>query len=288
MIWNRACERLTGLRASDVVGTKEHWRGFYDAPRPCLADLVLQGASGELLYAELAPLKSDPGALSAENWCDMPQIGIRRYLALDAAPIFSDEGALLAVVETLRDITIQHEAQLALKSLARVDGLTGLSNRRTFDTTLDEECRRAQRTNVPVSLLMIDIDHFKAFNDSFGHQAGDDCLKQVASVIGGEILRPGDLAARYGGEEFAVILPSTPLPGAEVVAERLLLAVEGLRVDHPSSPYGIVTLSIGTAGTAELDIANPAALIARADAALYRAKRDGRNQVASAECLEAA
>jgi PAS domain-containing protein len=109
MIWNRACERLTGLLGSEVVGTKEHWRGFYDEPRPCLADLVLQGASGEALYAELAPHTSDPGALTAENWCVMPQIGSRRYLAVDAGPIFSESGELLAVVETLRDITIQHE-----------------------------------------------------------------------------------------------------------------------------------------------------------------------------------
>ena len=280
MIWNRACERLTGLSASDVVGTKEHWRGFYDAPRPCLADLVLQGASGELLYAELSP--SDAGALKAENWCVMPQIGSRRYLAIDAGPIYSEEGELLAVVETLRDITIQHEAQLALKTLASVDGLTGLANRRAFDARLDEECRRAQRTGGLVSLLMIDIDHFKIFNDTFGHQGGDDCLKQMARVIGGELLRRGDVAARYGGEEFAVIMPATPSHGAAVVAERLRDAVEALAINHPSSPSGLVTLSVGTATASAAD-AYPAALVASADAALYAAKRDGRNRVVCGE-----
>ena len=283
MIWNRACERLTGLQASDVVGTNEHWRGFYDAPRPCLADLVLQGASGELLYAELS--FSDAGALRAENWCVMPQIGSRRYLAIDAGPIYSEEGELLAVVETLRDITIQHEAQLALKTLASADGLTGLANRRAFDIRLDEECRRAQRNAGAVSLLMIDIDNFKAFNDTFGHQGGDDCLKQIARVIGGELLRPGDLAARYGGEEFAVIMPATPSHGAVIVAERLRYAVEALAIHHPSSPPGIVTLSIGTAAASTADAASPAALVASADAALYRAKRDGRNRVISTEQL---
>jgi diguanylate cyclase (GGDEF)-like protein len=283
MIWNRACERLTGLQASDVVGTTEHWRGFYDAPRPCLADLVIQGASGELLYAELS--FSDAGALKAENWCVMPQIGSRRYLAIDAGPIYSEAGELLAVVETLRDITIQHEAQLALKTLASVDGLTGLANRRAFDIRLDEECRRAQRNAGAVSLLMIDIDNFKAFNDTFGHQGGDDCLKQIARVIGGELLRPGDLAARYGGEEFAVIMPATPSHGAGIVAERLRYAVEALAIHHPSSPSGIVTLSIGTAAASAADAASPAALVASADAALYRAKRDGRNRVVSTEQL---
>ena len=286
MIWNRACERLTGLQAADVVGTNEHWRGFYDAPRPCLADLVLQGASGELLYEELSV--SDAGALKAENWCAMPQIGSRRYLAIDAGPIYSEEGELLAVVETLRDITIQHEAQLALKMLASVDGLTGLANRRAFDIRLDEECRRAQRIGGAVSLLMIDIDNFKDFNDTFGHQGGDDCLKQIAKVIGGELLRPGDLAARYGGEEFAVILPATPSHGAAVVSERLRHAVEGLAIHHQSSPSGIVTLSIGTSRVSHVDAAAPAALVSRADTALYRAKRDGRNQIASSEQLEVA
>src|SRR4051794_22310499 len=150
MIWNRAGERLTGVKATEVLGTKEHWRGFYDAPRPCLADIVLNGTSGELLYAELGQMKLDPTALSAENWCVMPHAGRRRSLAIDAGPIYSETGELLAIVETLRDITIQHEAQLALKALASVDGLTGLANRRTFDDTLDQECRRAQRTGTAV------------------------------------------------------------------------------------------------------------------------------------------
>ncbi len=280
IIWNRACEELTGVRASEVLGTKKHWTGFYDAPRPCLADLVLQGTSGELLYVQVA-LKSDRAALSAENWCVMPHLGSRRYLAIDAGSIYSDTGELLGVVETLRDMTVQHEAQQSLKTLASLDGLTGLANRRTFDHTLEQECRRSKRTGHPLSLLMIDIDYFKLLNDHFGHQAGDDCLKQIASIVGGEILRPGDLAARYGGEEFAVILPATPIQGAEVVASRLLTAVGALAVPHPGSPYGALTLSIGVGGLSGDDGRNPADLVHAADQALYRAKNEGRNRFAS-------
>lgn len=280
IIWNRACERLTGVAASDVLGRKEHWRAFYDAPRPCLADIVLQGTSAELLYAEVTRATADSISLSAENWCVMPKLGSRRYLALDAGPIYSETGELLAVVETLRDITLQHEAQTALQALASVDGLTGLSNRRTFDQVLDQECRRAQRDDTPISLLMVDIDRFKAFNDRLGHQAGDDCLKRIAGVIGGEILRPGDLAPRYGGEEFAVILPMIPPGGAFMVATRISRAVKLLALDQPSSPTGLVTLSIGVGTSTTAGTRQPEALIAAADSALYRAKRDGRNRVA--------
>jgi diguanylate cyclase (GGDEF)-like protein len=281
IIWNRACEQLTGVRATDVLGTKNHWTGFYDAPRPCLADLVLEGASGKLLYEQVAPLGSDRAALSAENWCVMPQLASRRYLAIDAGPIYSEAGELLGVVETLRDITAQHEAQQSLKALASSDGLTGLANRRSFDQTLERECRRANRTGQPLSLLMIDIDHFKSLNDHLGHQAGDDCLKQIASILGGELLRPGDFAARYGGEEFVVILPATPVQGAEVVASRLLTAVDEFAIPNPVSPHGILTLSIGVAGSSRRCALGPVDLVRAADQALYRAKRGGRNRIVS-------
>jgi diguanylate cyclase (GGDEF)-like protein len=279
IIWNRACERLTGLSASEVLGTNQHWKGFYNEPRPCLADLVLQGSSGEQLYAEFAYLSSDTGGLTAKNWCAMPQARSRRYLAVDAAPVCSDDGELLAVVETLRDITEQHQAQVALHSLANVDGLTGIANRRAFDTMLEQECNRARRAESPLSLLMIDIDRFKAFNDAFGHQAGDECLKQVASAIGTSGLRPGDFPARYGGEEFAVILPATSGETALTVANRLREAVERLALPHPKVPGRVVTVSVGVASKSAPEEAAPAALIASADEALYHAKRAGRNRV---------
>ena len=282
MIWNRACERLTGISAAEVLGTKEHWRGFYESARPCLADLFFGGSVAELgtLYEDHVITTKGHFGMSAENWCAMPRIGSTRYLAIDAGPIYDDRGELLAVVETVRDMTAKKQAQIALEALASSDGLTGLANRRMFDKHLSQECRRARREGSPTSLLMIDIDYFKNYNDAFGHQRGDECLRMVASVIADQLLRPGDLAARYDGEEFAVILPSTPLAGGISVADRILIAVNAAGLPHPASPISNkVTVSIGVAcGKSFSDVFD---FIAAADAALYQAKRDGRDQVAA-------
>jgi diguanylate cyclase (GGDEF)-like protein len=177
---------------------------------------------------------------------------------------------------------VQREAQTALRALASCDGLTGLANRRMFDECLSQEWRRTERDGSPLSLLMIDIDHFKALNDVAGHQAGDDCLRLVAAAVSSEALRPGDLAARYGGEEFGAILPNTSLDGATVVASRILAAVAALAIPHPAAEIGgFVTVSIGAAGRSAAQ-ASPALLVSAADAALYRAKRGGRNRVVTA------
>jgi len=279
LIWNRACERLTGVPAKEVVGTSEHWRGFYESRRPCLADLLFEGKSEELatLYAQHSLTTSGFFGLSAENWCAMPRLGVRRYLAIDAGPIYAENGELSAVVETVRDITVQKQAQIALEGLASSDGLTGLANRRMFDQTLEQELRRARRDRSSVSLLMLDIDFFKAFNDCAGHQKGDQCLRQVAGAIADQMLRSGDFAARYGGEEFAVILPATSRDGAVTVADRILASVDALRLPHPASPVARhVTLSIGVAAATG---GGAPELIEAADAALYRAKHEGRNRV---------
>jgi diguanylate cyclase (GGDEF)-like protein len=282
LIWNRACERLTGVPASEVVGTSEHWRGFYDTARPCLADLVAQGRAAEVgnFYAEHRASVDIRHGLSAENWCVMPQLGTSLYLAIDAGPIYDEGGRLLAVVETLRDITAQKEAQSALQALASRDGLTALANRRSFDENLDREWRRAIREGQPISLLMMDIDFFKRYNDAYGHQKGDECLKTVARVISMEMLRASDEAARYGGEEFAVILPNTASEGAKRVAERVCQALAMQNIPHSDSPIGNhVTISIGVATDSPPFGENTASLIMAADAALYRAKMLGRDRV---------
>jgi diguanylate cyclase (GGDEF)-like protein len=279
MIWNRACERLTGVAGFEVLGTSDHWRGFYDQPRASLADLVIQDRTDEI--HQLYPRQAKPGHpssnLAGESWCDMPRIG-RRYLAADASPILDDEGTLVAVVQTLRDLTDEKMAQIKLEQLATRDGLTGLANRRCFDDTLLAEWARAMRQAQPLSLLMVDVDNFKAYNDANGHLGGDECLKRIAGAVSSE-MRANDLVARYGGEEFAVILPNQSLKGAAIVAERIRSRVERLQVPDRNAASGHVTVSIGAATALASADSNPSQLVAIADAALYRAKHMGRNRI---------
>lgn len=289
VIWNRACERLTGVAASEVIGTSKHWQAFYKTKRPCLADLVALDRPEQLpeFYPEYAARGHNGLGFSAENWCVMPKLGSQLYLAIDAGPIHDEAGNLIAVVETLRDLTDQKRAEMALKELATKDGLTGLSNRRAFDQMLMTEWARAQRTQKPMALLFVDVDHFKLFNDRHGHQTGDECLRAVASVVSRHAVRPFDLASRYGGEEFALILPEMDCDTACAVAEDIRTAVMGLRIAHGADGAGDhVTLSVGVAShiPGEAD-GGPDRLLGAADEALYAAKRLGRNRVVSAERL---
>jgi diguanylate cyclase (GGDEF)-like protein/PAS domain S-box-containing protein len=277
VLWNRACERLTGVPADEVIGTRNHWRCFYDEQRPTLADLVIEDRADDPARLHAAPTQQERH-LSAETWCDMPRVGRRRYLAADASPIYDEWGQLSAVIETLRDMTDEKLAQVALEQLATRDGLTGLANRRCFDDTLHAEWARALRQQQPLSLLMVDVDNFKAYNDANGHLGGDECLKRIAGAVAGE-MRANDLVARYGGEEFAVILPNQSLKGAASVAERIRLRVESLHMPNRLVDGAKVTVSIGAA-TAIASHENSASdLVATADAALYRAKHMGRNRI---------
>ena len=183
-----------------------------------------------------------------------------------------------------RQLRRRDRAEAELSILAATDGLTGLANRRTFDSHLESEWLRAAREDTPLSLLLVDIDCFKAFNDAYGHQAGDHCLSSVASFLKSSVRRPADLVARYGGEEIAVLLPGTSAKGAMRVAETIRFGVESLAMPHKhSTPANVVTISIGTATlfpASEPISIGPKNLISMADRALYVAKLEGRNRVA--------
>ena len=187
----------------------------------------------------------------------------------------------------IRDVSgaVEREKRLldhaeSLRARSYVDGLTGIANRRYFDVALDRELRRAQRAKGELSLLLIDIDSFKAYNDHFGHQQGDACLSTVAQALAAKLKRPADVAARYGGEEFAAILPDTSLEQARLHANAIRDHVAGLALPHaPAAHWPMVTLSIGVASFDRERLHEVPALIEAADKALYAAKRGGRNRV---------
>ncbi|RMG58334.1 MAG: diguanylate cyclase [Deltaproteobacteria bacterium] len=172
------------------------------------------------------------------------------------------------------------ELNRKLEDLSSLDGLTGIPNRRRFDELLEMEWKRSARNGTWISLCMLDIDHFKSFNDNYGHLEGDECLKKVAAVLKRGIWRPADVVARFGGEEFAVILPETDLEGASVVGRRLREDVEREKIPHRySSVSDVVTVSVGVAGCIPPPGSLPSRLIEEADRMLYEAKKSGRNRV---------
>jgi diguanylate cyclase (GGDEF)-like protein len=177
-----------------------------------------------------------------------------------------------------REARLLEDANAQLKRLSFLDALTSIPNRRAFEERFQLEWRRAQRHTSPIAILMIDIDHFKEYNDHYGHQRGDECLTQLAQRLRNSVSRPGDFVARYGGEEFALVLPDTGPTGATAVAENLRRRVVGLRIPHAASPVrDVVTISVGVASVVP-DPGSPVPVTA-ADNALYRAKQLGRNRV---------
>lgn len=182
------------------------------------------------------------------------------------------------LAETKREL---EEANRKLHELAARDGLTGLPNRRSLDERLDSAWRRAMRTGNSIALVLADVDHFKAFNDAYGHQLGDECLRRVAGALADELKRPDDFVARYGGEEFLVVLENTEAPAALAMAERLRASVEALGMPHVRSDAApVVTVSLGVSATRPGRDSTPPDLLAAADRWLYRAKAAGRNRVA--------
>jgi diguanylate cyclase (GGDEF)-like protein len=201
------------------------------------------------------------------------------------ARVIRDEvtGEALEFVLVMRDVTERKLLEEKLSKLAMTDGLTGVANRRAFDEALEREWKRTLRHGTQISLLLLDIDHFKQFNDQYGHQVGDDCLRAVAQAAAGAV-RATDMVARYGGEEIALILPQVDVAGARETAEKVRSVIAGLRVPHSENPEGggWVTVSIGAAtalarvgGTMRM----PEGLLQAADHALYKAKHGGRNRV---------
>lgn len=193
--------------------------------------------------------------------------------------VFSDITELQELRDTAEAMDKIKNLNKQLAHLSCLDDLTGLYNRRYFNDVRDREWRRAIRENTFISMILLDIDNLKKLNDTYGHQAGDDCLKTVASALNNSLRRPSDFAARYGGDEFAVLLPRTDQSGAGMIAENMRLAVENLNIINPDSPRGIITISLGIACQKPTPDGHPENLVSAADEALYRVKLNGRNSV---------
>ena len=270
------------------------------APTVILQDLVMPGIDGFALiqhYRASAMLhqvpvivlssKEDPKlkahgfAVGANDYLtklpDRLELLARvRYHSLGHMHRLQRDEAFRMLRESQRQLA---EANIELQHLAVLDALTGIANRRRFDQAMRTEWQRGQREGRPLSLLMCDIDCFKLYNDTYGHPAGDLCLKKTAAVFTEHLKRPADLVTRYGGEEFAIILPETDSEGALELAEGCRAHLERMAMEHSATAGGIVTVSIGVATmvpTAETTLDH---LIARADKALYAAKTGGRNRV---------
>jgi len=250
-------------------------------PDLILLDVVMPGLDG---YAVCRRLKLDP------RTCEIPVVFVTSQsdsseeeegLAAGAVDFISKSASanvMRARVNTL--LTLKRQADL-LRSLAQLDGLTGLANRRHFDSKMEVEWRRGTRSGGPLSLIMIDLDYFKDFNDCYGHQAGDACLQRVATCLQAAFTRASDLVARYGGEEFVCVLPETPLSGAASKAQSLESAIRALGIAHAKTLVagGVVTISLGVAAVVPSVRSDCAQLILGADRSLYLAKNAGRAQV---------
>ncbi len=235
---------------------------------------VLSG-SQRLFETLLVPVKDEDGTIT-HIW-GMAR-DLTRFLVSQNALVHLNEQLEAKILQRTREL---EEANQRLSELSLTDGLTGIANRRKFDAAFVEEWARAARTGATLSLIMLDLDHFKKYNDHYGHQQGDDCLRRVAEVLRSNARRQGDLVSRYGGEEFCMILPDTALSGAIEIAERLRREVENMHMPHVLSDMGRITVSLGVAASTPCKVMNPAELLRRADESLYLAKSEGRNCVRS-------
>jgi len=254
-------------------------------PDLILLDIMMPGMDG---YEVCRRLKADSRTM---------HIPVIFVTALDAAEDESkglEMGAVDYITKPFNPVIVKARVRIhiqlkrktdLLDRIASIDGLTEIPNRRGFDATLEKEIRRAARDGSLLSLIMMDIDLFKAYNDLYGHAAGDACLRRVAKAVAADLKRGSDFAARYGGEEFAIILPGTGMAGAMRIAEAVRRAVAALNIPHAASDVAAhVSLSLGVATASVDQKTSPVDLITAADAALYQAKKSGRNRVTASCC----
>jgi len=288
LTWSDEVYRLLGVDKASFKLTAEHVINVYHPDdRNKMRDSVRQTIATGVPFETVARAVWPDGSIRhlLTRGCFQAASGGTPHsvfgVIMDVTEQIEAEAALMAAnAKAAAANAALASANHALQALVLQDSLTGLSNRRHFDRGLDQEFRRAIRTGTPIGLIMIDVDQFKQYNDTYGHQAGDACLRAIASTIPRLVNRPGDIAARYGGEELALLLPGTALAGARAMAERVAQAVHDLAIPHAGSDHGIVTISAGVEAFVPVrDLDNEAELLEHADMALYAAKHAGRDRV---------
>jgi two-component system cell cycle response regulator len=278
---NPACDRYLGYSAGQLAGSS-----LDNLLAPSIAQEYLDLFSTSLRDA------SAPNSRGAREVLIRQRDGILRAMDFTLTPMQGEQPLFIAL---LHDITHHKNSENALQRAAMVDPLTKIANRRHFDTFLDKEWQRAIRTSQPLSLIVLDVDHFKGYNDSLGHAAGDTCLQQVAMALQSHALRATDLAARYGGEEFVLLFGETGFEAASALAESIRAHIESLNIPNPRSATSRwVTASLGVATVVPTQVDDIKDFFVRADRAMYAVKEAGRNGVravktgASLETIEAA
>mgnify|MGYP001378384238 CR=1 FL=1 len=277
---------MSGITAGEVIGSKDHWKAFYREHRPTMADLIVDDRQGDFPLWYLGKYRKSQLVEDAYECTDFfPGLGRGgKWLRFTASALRDPEGTILGAVETLEDVTDQKLAEDALRksetmyrALSITDALTGLYNSRYFYDQLRLEIERADRYGHPLSLLLLDIDNFKNFNDSYGHLEGDVVLVRLGEVIR-RCLRKPDSAYRFGGEEFTAILPETTGDAATILAERIRKEYEQERFFPLGRENAIYeTVSIGVAQYIPREESRM--FLKRADSNMYKAKRQGKNRV---------
>ncbi|PKB21682.1 sensor domain-containing diguanylate cyclase [Janthinobacterium sp. 64] len=283
VLWNHWMARHSACRADAVLG-QDFFAVYPDLRHKRIASAITQALRDNFQSLLSQTLHKAPFELYTHGTSEGQE---RMQQAIAVTPINLPGSPRHCLIQ-INDVTIAvgrekllREQTMVLRSQTFSDGLTGIANRRHFDVAIEKEMRRAMRTGSPLSLLMIDIDHFKDYNDHYGHQQGDDCLIRVAAELAAMLQRPTDLLARYGGEEFAAILPDTDAAQALRMAEAIRERAAGLRIPHAKTDNEVkhITVSIGIATQQPQQQLAISALIGAADRALYLAKGAGRNRV---------
>jgi diguanylate cyclase (GGDEF)-like protein/hemerythrin-like metal-binding protein/PAS domain S-box-containing protein len=279
---------VTDKNHTILMANEAYWTKFGDLPEHQRKIKCYEHRPGKSCHTADCPLTKIMGGARQYAYESIKEKdGVFRHFIVTAKPLLDARGKAIGSVESFQEITKRKRAEEALEksnrkleALSNTDGLTGIANRRRFDEAMAQEYARHARSGAELSLILLDIDHFKLFNDYYGHVAGDECLQQVAQAMAGCIGRPADLAARYGGEEFVCILPETDSSGAVAIAEKIRRKIIALAIPHKTSKVAeCVTASLGVVTVQCTEDGSVVDIVTLVDEQLYRAKSSGRNRV---------